>query len=186
MAHDMEFEIVFAERTHSWGFGYFCPQTEESEENHKFDYIQVNLRRPDGKFWGIADVAFITAHEIRHAMHYRDSETFNDFRVYYERMNVMKVSELLGIPELRPYYQRIGLAAERDCDEFAKDYIDKHFPDYPSLLRNRVYPEWRVRPDFTIDEVRYQRELVDLMYMDRDNYKARTGLKVYTGVNEGF
>lgn len=81
----------------------------------------------DGKSKNIADIAFILAHEIRHAEHYSKGLYPESYAEYFYADEIHKT-------------RIVAYLAELDCDRYARAFIEKNFPGEESVLRDRLYP----------------------------------------------
>jgi len=117
----------------TWWLGFYDPRDKT---------IHVNTRGPDGRFWGLADIAFILAHEVKHALHDRHRQ----FPVNYLNPKPRDESPInKDLREvLREYYAERAYDAELDCDAYARSFVDKFFSPVASTLYSRVYPKWRI------------------------------------------
>lgn len=125
LAKNLKYEVVFDRyHTKAWWLGV-----------HQGYNQKLVVRVLEGEQQrSLVDIAFILAHEIRHAQHLRDD-------LFHGR-------SLEAQPDLddnsRAYYADIAYQAELDCDDYAREYIDKFFPNDYSELRNRIYPKWKI------------------------------------------
>jgi len=134
IAKRLKYGVVFNNSvSRTWWLGYHNPHDKT---------LHVNIRRPDGRFWGMADIAFILAHEVRHALHQNNKE----YHVMYFNPpppNESPINKDLR-ETLQPYYADIAYRAELDCDAYARSFVDKFFDPAASALYSRVYPKWRI------------------------------------------
>lgn len=87
--------------------------------------------RLDGSPRTVGEIAFILAHELRHAQHMRDGL----YDAYYDRDDLATMDKL-GISVA------VGYRAELDCDRYAVQRC-KEAGVYTPLM-HRTYPRWKV------------------------------------------
>jgi hypothetical protein len=110
------------------------------------------MRQPSGQFWNMDDITFLLAHEFRHAEH----RELGLFKQYYSSRD-----------EYRPDLFKIGLAAERDCDAYAKKYVNQANPKNKSILKHRLYPGWRVCPFVLPEKILTERLKIEFFFRNK-------------------
>lgn len=135
------FTVIFHERTLDWAYGYIDFAARK---------IGVYVADMAGVDRPLGDVVFTLAHEIRHLEHTQ----LGLYAAYYDDSQ----GHLGGKAFI------CGIAAERNCDRYARTYLEKYNLIGSKRLIERSYPSWRVEYRCLYGSVKAYRDIVEYTF----------------------
>lgn len=123
-----------------WGLGYSiriidnCEKIGTEDAIGAFDSDEkqvIIVRTHKDRKLTVGDMAFVLAHELRHAQHFE----LGLYKNYYHRESIMRYKDL-------PSFVGVGYRAELDCDQYAREYLRKF--GGKSRFSHRKYPKRKV------------------------------------------
>lgn len=145
-----------------FAYGYVTQMTDTG-------HIVVFASDADGGPSSLSTILFVLAHEIRHMQHIRDGL----YAEYYETPPTKEKKSVRLVQARRGQLLLVGLAAERDCDQFARNWLKSNKLPVTTGLMRRRYPVWKVSFDCVPTNVRLEgearRNVLTMRYRPREH-----------------